>query len=164
MAYCKNCGQQLPDNANACPSCGAFVNDQGAYQQQNTPVTPVVTGDQDIQQNRGIAWLSYVGILFLIPMFIRKESPYCQFHVKQGATLFALEVAYNVVVNIILLLLPYQIYGVFSTIFNLVNIFVLVVSIIGIVNAATGKQNPLPLVGQIPWIAELLDKYYNKQA
>ena len=97
MAFCSNCGQQLPEGANACPNCGTFVNPQAAPQQpvQQTPQQPVqqpqyqqvpqqpvdpqaqqgaapvnatVMPDQDTQQNRGIAWLSYAGLLFLIPM------------------------------------------------------------------------------------------------
>mgnify|MGYP006988991709 CR=1 FL=1 len=35
-------------------------------------------------------------------------------------------------------------------------------AIIGIVNAATGKKNELLLIGKIPWIAKLLDKFYKK--
>ena len=141
MALCKNCGQQLPDNANACPYCGTFVNGQNVqqtaqpveqqgyqqnyqqaaqpvepqgyqqnyqqaaqpvdpqgyqqnYQQAAQPVDPqgyqqnyqqgyapqqgyaqpYVTPDMDVQQSKGIAWLSYMGLLFLIPMFVRRQS------------------------------------------------------------------------------------------
>lgn len=34
MAYCQNCGAQLSDSANFCPSCGASVN--GTAQTTNT--------------------------------------------------------------------------------------------------------------------------------
>ena len=107
MALCKNCGQQLPENANACPYCGTFVNEQNApqaaqpveqqapqqnYQQnyQQAPqqgyvpqqgyAQPYVTPDMDVQQSKGIAWLSYMGLLFLIPMFVRRQSDYTRFH------------------------------------------------------------------------------------
>lgn len=33
---------------------------------------------EDIDQNRIIALLSYIGILFLIPMFARKDSVFCK--------------------------------------------------------------------------------------
>ncbi|MBQ3264222.1 MAG: zinc ribbon domain-containing protein [Ruminococcus sp.] len=187
MAFCSQCGQQIPDDANNCPYCGTAVNAQTApqqtyqqptYQQQApqqgyaAPVNATVMPDQDVQSSRGIAWLSYVGLLFLIPMFVKKESPYCQYHVKQGATLFAVELAYwitkAILLAIINLIFPgYSFYGytvhsgvynVFSILFNLAYIFLVVLMIIGIVNAAKGNKKELPLISKIPWIATLLDK------
>ena len=208
MAFCHQCGQQLPEGANACPNCGTFVNGQAPVQQapvqqapvqqapqqnyqqpqpgmQNyqqapqgyqAPVQQPATPEADVQQNRGIAWLSYVGLLFLIPMFARKESEYCQFHVKQGATLFAVELAYTIVTRILLAIInaifpgdwflyfySYSaVYNVFNVLFSAGYIFLTVLAIIGIVNAATGKKNELLLIGKIPWIAKLLDKFYKK--
>ena len=217
MALCKNCGQQLPENANACPYCGTFVNEQNAqqaaqpveqqapqqnyqqapqqnYQQnyQQAPqqnyqqgyAQPYVTPDMDVQQSKGIAWLSYMGLLFLIPMFVRRQSDYTRFHVKQGVTLFAVELAYGVTYSILMAIinaifpghytysylyyLPSyyvhsSVYNVFSFLLGLGYIFFLVVAIIGIVNAATGKRKELPLIGKIPWLATLLDKTVYKQ-
>jgi hypothetical protein len=217
MAFCQNCGQQLPEGANACPNCGTFVNAQAQpaappqptaqaapqqptaqatpqqptaqaapqqnYQQapqQGAPVNPTVMGDPDVQQNRGIAWLSYVGLLFLVPMFAKKDSPYCQYHVKQGATLCAVDLVYTIVTRILLAIINaifpgkwnylfYTSYYSHSAVYNIFNflfiagtIFLCVISIIGIVNAATGKKKELLLIGKIPWIANLLDKFYNK--
>ena len=205
MAFCQQCGQQLPEGANACPNCGTFVNGQAPAQQapvqqapvqqqvpQNyqqpqqgyqqapqgyqAPVQQPVTPEADVQQNRGIAWLSYMGLLFLIPMFAKKDSEYCQFHVKQGATLCAVELAYAIVTRILLAIInaifpgdwflyfySYStVYNVFNVIFSAGYIFLTVLAIIGIVNAATGKKNELLLIGKIPWIAMLLDKFYKK--
>lgn len=195
MAFCQNCGQQMPENANVCPYCGTAVNAQAAQQaaqaapqqetaqqapQQNytAPVNPTVMPDQDVQQNRGLAWLSYVGLLFLIPMFVKKESPYCQYHVKQGATLCAVEIAYLITKSILLAIINaifpgYNYYGfivhsgvynVFSILFNLAYIFLVVLMIIGIVNAAKGNKKDLPLISKIPWINTLLDKTVYKNA
>ena len=215
MALCNNCGQQLPENANACPYCGTFVNGQNAqqaaqpveqqapqqnyqqnyqqaprqnYQQGYAPqqgyAQPYVTPDMDVQQSKGIAWLSYMGLLFLIPMFVRRQSDYTRFHVKQGVTLFAVELAYGVTYSILMAIinaifpghytysylyyLPSyyvhsSVYNVFSFLLGLGYIFFLVVAIIGIVNAATGKRKELPLIGKIPWLATLLDKTVYKQ-
>ena len=200
MAFCQNCGQQMPENANVCPYCGTAVNAQAAQQavqaapqqetaqqapQQNytAPVNPTVMPDQDVQQSRGLAWLSYVGLLFLIPMFVKKESPYCQYHVKQGATLFATELAYTITTKILLVIINAifpghwetlfyysyytnsTVYTIFDTIFWLGSIFFVVMSIIGIVNAAKGNKKDLPLISKIPWINTLLDKtVYKKNA
>ena len=191
MAFCKNCGQQMNDDAVFCANCGTPV--EGAPQQQATPqqqapqqapqqptyqqapVTPqVLSPEADVQQNRGIAWLSYVGLLFLIPLFVRKASAYCQYHVKQGVTLFVCDIAYFIAKSIILAIIdaivPGEryfgyvfhsgVYNVFNVIFNLGAIFFVVLMIIGIVNAASGKMKELPLIGKIPFIANLMDKIY----
>ena len=56
MAYCKNCGTQLDEQAVACPQCGA---QQNAAPQYNTPNTPAVV------DNGGFGW----GLLgFCIPI------------------------------------------------------------------------------------------------
>ncbi|MBQ1815266.1 MAG: zinc-ribbon domain-containing protein, partial [Ruminococcus sp.] len=35
MAFCKNCGNQISDDAMFCDNCGTAVNDNGASAQQN---------------------------------------------------------------------------------------------------------------------------------
>ena len=172
MAFCKNCGQQINDDAAFCPNCGTTVGN--AQQPQQAPVQPqVVSGDADVQQNKGIAWLSYINLLFLIPLFVSKTSEYCKFHVKEGANVCACELAYVIATRILLLIIDLptrtyyygfyfhsSIYYVFNTIFSLGFIFFTVMSIIGIVNAATGKTVEIPLLGQIPFIKNLMDKIY----
>ncbi len=39
---------------------------------------------KDIEENRYVAALSYLGVLFLVPLFMKKESPFAQFHARQG--------------------------------------------------------------------------------
>ena len=188
MAFCKNCGQQLNDGAEFCANCGTSQSAQqpqanNNQAQQQAPIQPqVMTGDADVQATKSVAWLSYLGILFLIPMFAKKTSDYCRFHVNQGATFFALELAYTIVTEILKAIcravFPGQwkyalftayyydqhiITKIVSIIFALGSIALCVLAIIGIVNAATGKKKELPLIGQIPVIGDLLDKiYYNK--
>jgi uncharacterized membrane protein len=95
--------------------------------------------ESDIQQNKGIAIVSY--ILFFIPLLMAKESPYAQFHAKQGFNLFLLAVVVNIVLGIIpiigWLLLP------------LANIGVLALAIIGILNVVNGQLKRLPFIGEI---------------
>jgi uncharacterized membrane protein len=45
---------------------------------------------KDIELNKSTAALSYVWILFLIPLLSKKDSKFCQFHAKQGLVLFIL--------------------------------------------------------------------------
>lgn len=185
MAFCRNCGKQLSDDAAFCANCGTPVvaaqnNAQQAapqqgYAQPTAPVQPqFVSGDADAQENKVIAWLAYLGLLLLIPLFVKKNSEYCKYHVKQGATLFCCELAYSIVYAIIMaiihaifdtrilfgLTVHSPVCAIFSIIFGLASIFFVVMIVIGIVNAATGKKNELPLLGKIPFIAMLMDKIY----
>ncbi len=187
MKHCTNCGTQLKDDAAFCPNCGtpaAAAPNQAPVQPQDqyqAPVQPrVMNGDADVQANRGIAWLSYCGLLLLVPLFARKNSEYCKFHVKQGATLLAVEIAYSILQAIMMAIikaifpgeLKYSLItgyyyansaatNIFSILFSCGFVFLGVLAIIGIVNAATGKKNKLLLVGQIPWVEMLMDKIYD---
>lgn len=44
--------------------------------------------DPDIEANRVVAALSYLWALFLIPLLLKRDSKFCQFHAKQGLILF----------------------------------------------------------------------------
>lgn len=44
--------------------------------------------DKDVDDNKIVAALSYLGPLFFIPLFLKRESSFCQFHAKQGLALF----------------------------------------------------------------------------
>ena len=95
-----------------------------------TPGTPPKQGDKNL-----IAILSYLGILFLIPMFAAKDSPFAQFHAKQGLVLF---ITWFIAGFVMWIPLIGWAIGVV--------LFVLVV--IGIVNVLGGKQTPLPIIGK----------------
>ncbi|MEI9966420.1 MAG: hypothetical protein WDN67_02055 [Candidatus Moraniibacteriota bacterium] len=55
-----------------------------------TPETPKVHHvfeKTDIEKNRLVAALSYLGLLFLIPLLLKTDSPFAQFHARQGLVL-----------------------------------------------------------------------------
>lgn len=45
-----------------------------------------------VSSSNFLAALSYVWILFLIPLLGKRQDPLCQYHAKQGLTLFLVEV------------------------------------------------------------------------
>lgn len=202
MAFCKNCGNQISDDAMFCDKCGTSVNDNGASAQQNEqqyggpqqysgaqqysdpqqngyaqqPVQPeILSDDADVQKNKGIALLSYLSLLFLIPLFAAKHSEYTRFHVRQGATLCAASLAYAIVQAVLMAILnsifrpeltwfgyrQHPFVSLVGVILGLASIFFLVLAIIGIVNAATGKRAELPVIGKFDLIAKLIDKIYD---
>jgi fumarate reductase subunit D len=46
---------------------------------------------KDIEANKTVAILSYIGILCFVPLFLKKDSKFAKFHAKQGLVLFIIE-------------------------------------------------------------------------
>jgi uncharacterized membrane protein len=89
---------------------------------------------KDIEDNKLIAALGYVWILCLIPLLLKKESKFAQFHGKQGLALFIVEI-----VGWLIYWIPF--------IGWLFGVLVLVMAIIGFVKALSGEYWELPVVG-----------------
>ena len=45
------------------------------------------TTKKDIEENKLVAAIGYLGILCLVPLLLKKDSPYAQHHGKQGLVL-----------------------------------------------------------------------------
>lgn len=84
--------------------------------------------------------LAYISFLVFIPYFTAKENPAVQFHVRQGIVLLIPEIALWVAGQIL--------FNLFFPLVSLLNLGLIVLSIIGIVNAVQKKQVELPLVGK----------------
>lgn len=98
---------------------------------------------KDVEENKAIAVLSYIWILWIVPFLTKKESKFAQFHAKQGLVLFVAEVVISVVVQVIAVLTL----GVGVVLFPLLALGSLILSIMGILNAWNGKMQDLPVVG-----------------
>lgn len=101
---------------------------------QNDQPQPAATPEH----NTLMAILAYVSILVLIPLLAAKDDPFVKFHVKQGLVLLIIEVAASVLASVLWVL---------GILWTLIDLAMLVYSIIGIVNAAEGKQKELPFIG-----------------
>ncbi|HEX9460615.1 MAG TPA: DUF4870 domain-containing protein [Thermoanaerobaculia bacterium] len=90
--------------------------------------------------------LSYLGILCLIPLLVKKDDPDVQWHAKNGTALFGAEVAWVIVV-IIVTLLRIPLLGCGMTMIScVVWIGFLVISIIAIMKAMKGERLRLPVL------------------
>lgn len=100
---------------------------------RETAQTTPPGGDKDVEENKVMAAISYLWIVSLIILLVKKESPFAKFHAKQGLILWIL--------SIILWFIPYLGW--------LLNLVVLVFIIIGFVQAIGGKWWKVPGVGQL---------------
>ncbi|MBR5055889.1 MAG: hypothetical protein IKX03_01705 [Bacteroidales bacterium] len=104
----------------------------------DTPDTTEEYDPADINGNKVMAILCYLGILILIPLFAAKNSKFVKFHLNQGIIVFLM--------GLIVWLISKVNHGLITWILDLI---VLVFVVIGIINAAGGKAKELPLVGKI---------------
>ena len=105
-------------------------------------VTPPA-GGAEVETAKGTAWLSYLGILWLIPLLTMKDNAFAKFHVKQGIMLTILWVASSVLAAI----------PIIGWIADLVIwVFAVIMMIMGIVNSLNGKYWTMPIVGK--WAAD----------
>lgn len=148
-ATCASCGAALNGNEKFCSVCGAANasgntgTTPGNEKSYFDAFTPGESGEafsvEDVNENKVFAILSYIGILFIVPLLVAKESPYARFHANQGLLIFLFEIAVGIVSVIPIL-------GWIITAVGELAAFVL--SIIGIINAIKGEANELPIIGK----------------
>ena len=83
----------------------------------------------DVELNKAVAALSYLWILFLVPLLLKRNSEFAQFHAKQGLVLF---------IGSLLTIIP-----VIGLILSLV---LIVISVISIVKTLNGEWFKIPFV------------------
>jgi uncharacterized membrane protein len=98
--------------------------------------------DPDVEKNKLMAIVGYiVPILFFIPLVTEgKDSPFAKFHANQQLVLLIVAIAVNVAGTMIpvigwFLILPIGV------------IVVLVLAVMGILNASRGEMKRLPVIG-----------------
>lgn len=113
-----------------------MTNGQPAPTPTPTP-TPAVD-PKDVQENKAITILSYIGILCLVPLLAKKDSKFAQFHAKQGLVLLISWVVLSVIFVVPFLGWVVGFIG---------YIILLILMIMGIINVLSGKMTPLPVIG-----------------
>lgn len=91
------------------------------------------------QKNTLMGVLSYLGPLVIIPILTAKNDPFVKYHIKQGLVLLVI----GAVVWVFAMTL-WQFY----VLYQIINVGMLVLMVLGIINVVQGKTAPLPLVGQ----------------
>ena len=174
MKFCSNCGAQIADNAKFCSECGHAVelkqetvtaeNKTQDYQKkvESAVADFVNTNDEtsgydesDINDNKILALLSYLGILFIVPLIAAPQSKFAKFHANQGLVLFIACVVVGLagsVLQAIAVVLGFLFLALVNILFTAVGLVLLALIIIGIVNACQGKAKELPLIGHFRFI------------
>jgi fumarate reductase subunit D len=88
----------------------------------------------DIEKNKVVAAMSYLWILCLVPLFLKRNSAFAQFHAKQGLVLFIIEI-----VGWLVFWIPF--------LGQLLLIAIVLVAIIAIIKAYQGSYWKIPVIG-----------------
>lgn len=106
----------------------------------------------DIEQNKTIALVCYIPLLFWIPLVTGGNSKFAKFHSNQGLILTIFSFAASVVTRLIDFVIDWIpfigdfVSGVISAVLG---IAVVAGIFIGIVNSAQGKAKKLPFIGEL---------------
>lgn len=121
------------------------TNQQGAQEQpqKDAPIVePKKAENADVEKNKAMAIIGYIlPILFFIPLVSdAKNSPFAKFHANQQLVLLIAAIIVNIAGTVIpiigwFIILPFG------------GIAVIVIAIIGIINAAKGEMKKLPIIG-----------------
>jgi uncharacterized membrane protein len=118
----------------------------GSYTPPPPPLTPPPGGTAPSSDRTLMLVLSYVGILCLIPLLMKKDDPEVQWHAKNGTALFGAEVVLFILrIMLIFIRIPFLGCGV-SVITCAIWLGFLAISIIAIMKAVKGERFRIPVL------------------
>lgn len=95
---------------------------------------------KDVEENRYLAAISYLFVLCLVPLLLKKKSHFAQFHAKQGLVL-------TICWFVIWILGAIPLLG-WLIIMPLGNLLMIILSVLGVLNTLAGKYWKLPYLYQ----------------
>ncbi|MFN8360443.1 MAG: hypothetical protein U0264_11065 [Candidatus Kapaibacterium sp.] len=99
----------------------------------------------DVENNKIMAVLAYLVCLFVVPLFLAKESSYARFHTNQGLVLFI-----GWTLTYFVQIIAHGFFISFAT--GGMQLCLLVLALLGVLNASQGKMQRLPIIGNITLI------------
>ncbi len=106
---------------------------------------------------RFLAVLGYVAILFIVPVRLRRDSMFVQFHARQGGVLFGIWLVLMVVLVVTLLLVQGVAVAqtvVIALVF-LATAWYILFAVIGILKVMLGERYRMPLVADVALMLRL---------
>lgn len=166
MAFCGQCGAKLEEIDQFCSNCGAKVEKNVSSIPLEQPVIrparlreqcmagagsekPKEYSEQEVQNGKLMGILSYLGILVLIPLVAEKNNQFVRFHVNQGLILFVAQVILFFINMILMLFDMYILIMLLALLEIIIELWICISSIIGIVNVVQGKASQIFPIGRI---------------
>lgn len=90
MAFCSQCGAEIPNGATSCPNCNATIGSSSSVSMAIPEWDHTAEFDEkDISDNKVYALLAYAASFLgiIICLIIANDSPYAKFHARESAKL-----------------------------------------------------------------------------
>jgi fumarate reductase subunit D len=104
---------------------------------------------------RAMAALGYLAILFILPVKLRRDSMFVQFHARQGGVLFGLWVALVLLVLIVAFFLPIGIQNYAIGVVLLVTVVYVLMAVVGLLKVLLGERYRMPVVADVALLLRL---------
>lgn len=163
--FCKYCGKEITEGKKFCAECGNSVDEvvKSPAQDFNQSQQQTINSNPKGDDTKVYKILSYIGILWLVGMFCsKKNDKSVRFHVGQGIivtiVIAILYVAVAIINGFVISNIFAESYwgikvvnGTGLTIMSFLNFAVFAVGttleVLGIINAAKGRDKELPVIG-----------------
>lgn len=183
MKKCPKCDSNVKATDKFCSSCGAELKkskkkiDKESQDEIFNKIgdnlekildTEDTTKDytkKDVENNKGMAILSYIGPLALIPYFKGKNSKYAYYHAIQGMNLLLIWICYTILAALLYMIkvtksCDHILGGIITNCVkvtpwwikfpvDIIGLVLFALSVIGVVYALTGKAKKLPIVDKV---------------
>jgi len=129
------------------------MEEEQKFEEKQTSVVEAKTPEKSESDTKIFAALSYLSILFIIPWVIKRDDNYVAFHIKQGLTLFVVEIVVWFVLymleSLLLTLFSFGAVSIISFLYKLVWLFFAAISIAGVYFAAKGEKRKIPVLWEL---------------
>lgn len=102
-------------------------------------------------QERLLGILGYLAFFFFIPLKVKRDSMFVQFHARQGGVLFTLWAILSVVILILLLFIQSSDVGlqIVVGLWMLATLIYIIMSLVGMFKVALGERYRMPVIADI---------------
>lgn len=104
---------------------------------------------------RFMAALGYLAILFILPVKLRRDSMFVQFHARQGGVLFGLWAFLLFVLLVLAFFLPIGIQNYVIGVMLLVTVLYVLMALVGLLKVALGERYRMPVVADVALMLRL---------
>lgn len=102
-----------------------------------------------------MAALGYIGPLFILPVKLRRDSMFVQFHGRQGGVLFCLWLLLSLALFITGIFLPVGIVNYLIGVILVLTFVYAVMALIGLLKVALGERYRMPVVADVALMLRL---------
>lgn len=136
--FCKNCGNEIPDDVSFCPVCGKAKSiTENAFDEGDHTAE---FAQEDIERTHLLSAVCYLSFIFIIiALLLEPNSKFLRYHINQSILIYLLGVA-----SAAAMIVPF----IGWIIGGVASVASLIFTIMGIVRAFKGEAKDTPIIGK----------------